>query len=104
MDYTMNVSRNGDHTLIRLSGELTIKHARKIATQLSEISDSTIVIELNDPESTDLSFIQVLAAWLNHLHKAGAQVRLKASLKEPDKTLLTKSGFANFFHTYDTNL
>jgi anti-anti-sigma regulatory factor len=103
MDYTLDVLRNADHTLVTLKGELTVKNARRIATQLKDVSESRIVVELNDPETTDLSFIQILAAWFNQLSESGATIELKASLKEADKALLIKTGFANFFRNYDTN-
>lgn len=104
MEYTLNVLRNADHTLIQLSGELTVKNARKIAAQLNDVSERKVVIKLNHPEAMDLSFIQILAAWFHHLSNAGATIQMKASWKQGDMALLTKSGFASFFRTYNTNL
>jgi anti-anti-sigma regulatory factor len=94
MKYVFDISQSGDDTMIRLSGDLTIKNIAEIARDLTKIPGRNVTIELNDPAIIDLSFLQVLVNIIDNLSHRGSNIRIKSALKDADLKLLENTGFS----------
>lgn len=84
-----------EKTIVRFSGQLIINHIEKISSTVkSELkSDKDLTVEIDNPESVDVTFIQLLLAIKATLKANGKSVTINAELSEDVEALIQNSGF-----------
>ncbi|MBR8537044.1 STAS domain-containing protein [Carboxylicivirga sediminis] len=95
LPYTVLIDELPEKTMMRFSGQLIINHIEKITATVKNglISDKDLQIEVDNPESVDVTFIQLLLALKATLSANGKKVEVNAELSEDIKKLILNSGF-----------
>ncbi|WP_430812503.1 MULTISPECIES: hypothetical protein [unclassified Carboxylicivirga] len=80
---------------MRFSGQLIINHIEKITdiVKAGLKADKDLLIEIDNPDSLDVTFIQLVLSLKATLSANGCSTSIKANLKEELHTLVKNSGF-----------
>ncbi|WP_430814269.1 STAS domain-containing protein [Carboxylicivirga sp. RSCT41] len=86
-----------EQSIIRFSGQLIINHIEKIADAVKNglKTDKDLQIEIDNPESVDVTFIQLLLSLKATLKANGKVTNINAELKPELQALIKNSGFQN---------
>lgn len=81
--------------IIRFSGQLIINFIESITASVKEKVNTSknLEIQVAQPDSIDVTFIQLLEALKNTYQSAGKEVSVSAQLKDELSTLIENSGF-----------
>jgi anti-anti-sigma regulatory factor len=90
----ITLTTTNESTLVTISGDLTIRYAKEISEIFKTITGKNISIELCEPTAMDLSFLQILVAYVNVTAQKGGSISVKKSLREAEAQLLTNTGFS----------
>jgi anti-anti-sigma regulatory factor len=86
---------------IKFRGELSLKHHAALHQMFREVTvpEKIIHIEILEPASIDLCFLQLLRAFTNNAAKQGQTVCVNATLAEADQKLIVRTGLHHLLHT-----
>ncbi len=84
-----------EKAIIRFSGQLIINFIESITEVVKERvkTSKNLEIQVDNPDSMDVTFIQLLLALKNTFETAGKEVSVSAELKDELRTLIDNSGF-----------
>jgi len=84
-----------EKTTLRFSGQLIINHIEKISALVNEklSAEKDLLMEIDNPDSVDVTFIQLLLSIKATVKANGKEVSIKAEIKDEIKTLIKNSGF-----------
>lgn len=84
-----------EKAIMRFSGQLIINYIENITEIVKEKVNTSkdLDLQIDNPDSVDVTFIQLLISLKKTFEKAGKKVSLTADLKEEIKTLIANSGF-----------
>ncbi|WP_289053241.1 STAS domain-containing protein [Carboxylicivirga marina] len=96
LPYTVIHDELPEKSIIRFSGQLIINHIEKIieAVKSGLKSDKDLQIEIDNPDSVDVTFIQLLLSLKATLKANGKKTSINAELKAELQTLIKNSGFS----------
>lgn len=84
-----------EKAIMRFSGQLIINYIENITDivkgKVNTSKDLDIIVD--NPESVDITFIQLLVSVKNTIEKAGKKVNIDANLKDEIQALITNAGF-----------
>jgi ABC-type transporter Mla MlaB component len=95
LPYKVIIDELPEQSIIRFSGQLIINHIEKIAEVVKESlkTDKDLQIEIDNPDSVDVTFIQLLLSLKATLETNGKTTTINAELKPEIHTLIKNSGF-----------
>ncbi|MCT4586528.1 MAG: STAS domain-containing protein [Carboxylicivirga sp.] len=95
LPYTVICNELPEKSIVRFSGQLIINHIEKITDEVkNQLSfDKDLHIEINNPDSIDVTFIQLLLTLKTTLKGNGKQTVISSELNDDLKVLLNNSGF-----------
>ncbi len=95
LPYTVIHDELPEQTIIRFSGQLIINHIEKIVEVVKSglKTDKDLQIEIDNPESVDVTFIQLVLALKATLAANGKATNINAELKPEVQALIKNSGF-----------
>ena len=81
--------------ILSFSGQLIINHIENITRIVNEKlnSDKDLQIKIDNPESIDVTFIQLILAVKATVKASGKDIFIQTELKDELKTLVKNSGF-----------
>jgi anti-anti-sigma regulatory factor len=93
----VELHREGDVTVARLTGELTVAHAAETAAALSRALEdgAELVVDLGGAGEADVSLLQTICALHRRAAGLGRKVRLAGAEREPMRSLVAVTGFAS---------
>jgi len=96
LPYTVIYSELPEKSKLSFSGQLIINHIEKITDIVNEklSADRDLQMEIDNPESVDVTFIQLLLAITASVKANGKNVTISAELKDELKALIKNSGFS----------
>ena len=96
----IETSSEGTCTL-KLRGELSRKHHAALHAMFREVTrpEKTIHIEISEPSSIDLCFLQLLRAFTNSAAQQGKTVHVHATLADADQGLIARTGLHHLLDT-----
>lgn len=94
--FSLKTVKKQSHSELVLGGDLSIKNAPAICKALAAADCAVEKIELNlrDVTRLDLTTIQTIAAFRNHLTENGCGLLISATLSEDIQKLMTNAGLA----------
>jgi hypothetical protein len=99
----ISITHKGNLAQVEFTGTLTIKYASLIANGLRSIKSSDVQIYLTKPDAIDLSFIQMLHAFMQHYRAKENTLKISADLNEKDLALLKTTGFHSLLFPLEFN-
>ncbi|TRX71620.1 hypothetical protein [Carboxylicivirga sp. M1479] len=95
LPYTVIYDELPEKSILRFSGQLIINHIEKITEAVNKLINvnKNLQIEVDNPESVDVTYIQLLLAIKATLSANGKSTEINAELKEEIQTLIKNSGF-----------
>jgi len=95
LPYTVNYTETNKETKLCFSGQLIINYIEKITALVNEKlqADKDLVVEIDKPESIDVTFIQLVLAVKATIKANGKDVSINTELSDELKTLVKNSGF-----------
>ncbi len=95
LPYTVILDELPEKTMMRFSGQLIINHIEKITEVVKEgfKADKDLQVEIDNPESVDVTFIQLILAVKATLNANGKKLFVNAECKEEIQKLILNSGF-----------
>ncbi|MCU4155169.1 STAS domain-containing protein [Carboxylicivirga sp. A043] len=95
LPYTVIHDELPEQTILRFSGQLIINHIEKIAEAVKSRlkTDKDLQIEIDNPESVDVTFIQLVLSLKATLKANGKTTTIISELKPELQTLVKNSGF-----------
>ncbi len=87
----------GDTTYIEFSGDLNVKNSEKIKELLTALNPETdkIFISQKDTNNLDISYLQLLFAWVKKMTSLGKKVEFEHHLNDEYAKIVVESGFIN---------
>jgi len=95
LPYTVIHDELPEHSILRFSGQLIINHIEKITESVKANlkTNKDLKVEIDNPESVDVTFIQLLLSIATTLKGNGKKATINAELSDDIKTLVKNSGF-----------
>lgn len=95
LPYSVICNELPEQMIIRFSGQLIINHIEKITDEVKNNVkvDKDLQIEIDNPESVDVTFIQLLLTLKTTLKANGKKIIINSELSDDIQTLLKNSGF-----------
>ncbi len=95
LPYTVTYQELAENSIFRFSGQLIINHIEKITALVNEklSTSKDLQIEIDNPESIDVTFIQLLLAIKATIKANGKKVSINTELKDELRLLVKNSGF-----------
>ncbi len=95
LPYTVIIDELPEKMVVRFSGQLIINHIERITDTVknSVKTDTDLQVEIDNPESVDVTFIQLLLALKATLSANGKKIEISAELSEDVQKLIQNSGF-----------
>ncbi len=97
-NYVVDFKENKDKLEIDFSGQLTIANISKITERVKSNlkNPSNVLINVDNVDNLDISFIQLLHAIKNSGKKKGFEVQVSISVSDDISSLLSHAGFLNY--------
>jgi hypothetical protein len=98
--YKIVLSKSSSYNTFEISGSLVINHIENIYKELKDKVDFSKkhIFQIEEIESVDLTFVQLLLALKNEFQSFGTDFEVKFNISDEQQLLFSNSGFVNQFH------
>ncbi len=95
LPYKVGYDELPEKGIISFSGQLIINYMENITEIVKEKVNTAknLDVKIDNPDSVDITFIQLLLSLKHTFEKAGKKVNVKAELKDDVKVLIANAGF-----------
>jgi hypothetical protein len=95
LPYSVIFDELPEKMIMRFSGQLIINHIEKVTEIVKSgfKADKDLQVEIDNPESVDVTFIQLILAVKATLEANGKQLFVNAKCKDEIEKLIQNSGF-----------